>query len=101
MLVIRPTNLTSINQCLSNEQSKEELPIPHLGRMYQSSSYRAGNSHHNALRRLQYQYPHLLRDAVGADIKISYYLRVLDYLHDFLIEEEDFRKVWMELGGYE
>ena len=42
----------------------------------------------------------LLRSTVRADTRISYYLRILDYLHDFVIEEEDFRKAWLKLGGY-
>ncbi|WP_294601596.1 hypothetical protein [uncultured Bacteroides sp.] len=51
--------------------------------------------------RLQHQYPHVLRSTVRVDTNISYYLRIPDYLHEFVIEEKDFRKLWMKLGGME
>ena len=51
------------------------------------------------MHRLQHQYPHLLPGTVGLDTRISYYLRILDYLHHFVINEDDFRQVWMKLGG--
>lgn len=68
--------------------------------MHQPLPPQSGHPHHRPLHGLQFQHPHLLPGTVGDDIHISYYLRILDYLHEFVIEEADFQKVWMELGGF-
>jgi hypothetical protein len=43
---------------------------------------------------LPHQYTHLLRSPLGADTNISYYTRIFNYLHEFVINEEDYRKLW-------
>lgn len=100
MLVICSANATTINNYSLNGKYQKQLSSQELGRMHQPASHEAEHPRHNALYRVQNQCPHLLRSTVRADTRISYYLRILDYLHDFVIEEEDFREAWLKLGGY-